>query len=415
MILIKDTPRLIPLRVKERISQAAGRAIFDLSYYLQFQPSSLEYTGIQVKLRPQRTAAGTRRRIAMVTPHLGPGGAERVLLDIAQSVDRSNTEIFLVATHSRDSRWAAIWKQHVDHVHDLAATHEFSDIPSALYSLIVNHGITDVLVQNTLFGYMALPQLRKELPLVRIVDLIHAVKGEWDLASATACVAANIDTRVVISETARRHLACLGVRRDRTRLIPNGVDLIRFHPAPTPNDGVFRILFAARLDPVKRPLMLPLIAANLQRIQPARPFQFIIAGDGPESEALRENVERMGLQELFDFRGFVEDMAPVMAESDLLLVTSSHEGIPLAILEAFASGRPVVASRAGAIAEVLDPTTGILVLNGNKPHAFANALSMLMADENRRKQMGVAARQRAELYHDRQRSCELYRELWNGI
>jgi glycosyltransferase involved in cell wall biosynthesis len=408
-------PRLIPLRVKEQINRAAGRAIFDLSYYLQFQPSSLEHTGVKLALRPQPAAPATRTRVALVTPHLGPGGAEKVLLDIAQSFDRNVFELFLIATHSRDSRWRDRWNRHVDHVHDLAAGYRSEEIASALYSLVVNHEMHGLVLQNTLYGYVVLPRLRQTAPMLRIVDLIHAVGGGWDLVSVTASAARVIDTRIVISEAARRHLAGLGVNPDRIRLIPNGVDLSRFHPSPPAADGIFRILFAARLDPVKRSLLLPPIAAELRRLQPERTFRFIVAGDGPQSAKLRAQVQRDGLQPWFDFRGFVDDTAPLLAESDVLLLTSSHEGIPLTILEAFASGRPAVAPSRGAIAEVLDPATGMLVSAGDNPAAFANALSMLMRDPGLRQRMGVAARQKAERHYDYRKSMEAYRQLWRDV
>ena len=403
--------RLIPLRVKERINRAANRAVFDLSYYLQFQPPSLVHSGVKITLRPQPPTPATRHRVALVTPHLGPGGAERVLVEIAQSFDRNAFELFLIATHSRDSRWEDLWKRHVDHVHDLAAENSPQEIASALYSLVVNYRMRGLFLQNTLYGYVVLPQLRKTAPALRIVDLIHAVGGNWDLASVTACAARVIDTRIVISDAARRHVSGLGVDPDRIRLIPNGVDLARFHPAPLARDGVFRILFAARLDPVKRSLLLPQIAAELRRTQPERAFRFIVAGDGPQSAKLHARVQPAGVQQCFDFRGFVEDMATLMVEADVLLLVSSHEGIPLTILEAFASGRPVVAPLTGAIGEVLNPAVGVLVSGEHTPAAFANALSTLMSDPGLRERMGIAARQRAERYYDRRQSLDAYREL----
>lgn len=406
---------LVPLRVKERINHTAGRAVFDLSYYLQFQPSTLVHTGVKVALQQQRTEPGTRRRVALVTPHLGPGGAERVLLDIAESFDRQGEELFVIATHSRDSRWLDPWRRRVDHVHDLSAEYGPENIASALYSLVVNHAMSVVVLQNTLYGYIALPQLRTAMPMLQIVDVVHAVGGPWDLVRVVAPVAGAIDTRLVISEGGRRHLAETGTPEERIRLIPNGVDLNHFRPAPGPDDGIFRILFAARLDPVKRPLLLPWIAAELRRIQPKRRFRMIVAGDGPQSEELRADVEKAGVSDLFEFRGFMADVAPLMIECDALLLTSSHEGIPLSILEAFASGRPAVAPRAGAIAEILDPEAGVLVIDTNRPAAFAQALSMLMDDTSLRKEMGTAARRVAEQQYDRRRSIESYRKLWmNG-
>ena len=350
--------RLIPLRVKERINRFAGRPLFNLTFYLQFQPSSLENTGVKITRRYETPALGTRRRIAFITPHLGPGGAENVFLDMARSLDRTADEIFLIATHSRDARWANKWREQADHVYDLASQTEPEDFPSALYSLVVNWAMDTIVVQNTMVGYSVIPHCKRDLPNLRIVDLTHAVGDHWDLATATAAVAGHIDTRIVISEAGRKHLLALGTPGHRICLIRNGVDLERFRPAPLRGRGAFRILFAARLDPVKRPSLLADIARALSRILPERDFRFIVAGKGSEEPALRKRIKVCGVEHLFDLRGHIEEMPPLIASCDVLLVTSSNEGIPLSIIEAFATGRPVVASQAGAIEEVVDPQNG---------------------------------------------------------
>jgi len=67
----------------------------------------------------------------------------------------------------------------------------------------------------------------------------------------------------------------------------------------------------------------------------------VVAGAGPELDALRTRVERRGLREIFVFLGYVPDTAQVLADSDLLLITSKNEGVPLVALEAMACARPV--------------------------------------------------------------------------
>ena len=408
-------PRFIPLRLKERINRAAGRAVFDLTEYLRFEPSTLENMGVRVEYRPEVVDyIGERRRVALVTPHLGPGGAERVLLDMARSFDSKSFELLLIATHSRDSRWVGRWREHVDRIVDLGAEMGPKEVPSALFSLLVNQKTCILVLQNTLFGYVIAPKLHEKMPFLNVVDLVHTAGGRWDFARVTAPAASAIHRRVAISETVRERLIRSGTDPARIVVIPNGVDLARFRPAPGPGDGVFRILFAARLDPVKRPLLVVEIAAELRRIRPGRPFRIVVAGDGPLEGPLRRAIGRAKLQDVFDLRGFVEDAAPLMTECDALLLASSHEGMPLTILEAFASGRPAVAPAVGAIGEALDPSAGILVSDHDRPAAYANALAMLMDDPERRLRMGVAARRLAEQRYDRERSLETYRDLWRS-
>lgn len=96
---VESALRLIPLRLKERINRASGRPLFDLSFYLQFQPRSLliENTPIQ-PLRYYPRASPGRVRVALITPHLGQGGAERVLLELARVLPADRFEVLLLAT-----------------------------------------------------------------------------------------------------------------------------------------------------------------------------------------------------------------------------------------------------------------------------------------------------------------------------
>ncbi|MBI3694166.1 MAG: glycosyltransferase, partial [Acidobacteria bacterium] len=117
---VRSLGRLIPLGVKERVNRAAGRQVFDLSFYLRFQPQSVATAeAVVTPLRYLPRPSSGRRRIVLFTPHLGPGGAESVLLEVSGALDRQAQELFLIATHSQDARWRQRWEQAVDHVYDL--------------------------------------------------------------------------------------------------------------------------------------------------------------------------------------------------------------------------------------------------------------------------------------------------------
>jgi glycosyltransferase involved in cell wall biosynthesis len=412
---VRSLGRMIPLRVKERINQAAGRPVFDLSSYLRFQPRAVLTAGALVaplRYMP-RPVEGGRRRIALLTPHLGPGGAENVLLQVAAAIDRCQNETFLIATQSQDARWRPRWEQVVDHIYDLAALVAPERMIAALYSMAANWQFDALVIQNSLAAYSALPNIRRELKNVRIVDLVHAVDEGWDFVSATAAVVGEIDLRVVISEAGRERLRQAGVPEEKIRLIRNGIDLQRFAPAPLrPVEAVKTILYAGRLDPIKRPLLLVEIAAELARLRPAKDCRFVVAGDGPEEAALRARLGRAGLEPVFELRGQVEDMPAALAGADVVVIPSQAEGIPLIALEAFAVQRPVVCSRVGAAAEVVNAETGALIEPGPaEAQRFAGALQELLEDRERRGKMGRAGRRKVEAEYSRERAQQAYREL----
>ncbi len=403
---VRSLARLIPLRLKERINRAAGRPIFDLAFYLQFQPNSVIFGDVLLEplIYYPKLAQG-RQRVALVTTQLGPGGAEQVLYDIASAFASNRFETLLLATQSHDDRWLPKWRQSVDHVYDLASVVSSEKTIAALCSVISNWRCDYLLVQNSLYGYAAIPHIKRMLPGIKVFDVIHSVDDAWDQIASTVDVAAYIDRRVAMSQSVRDRLLAMGTREAQILLVRNGVDLARFQPSPVHSHSPKNILFAARLDAVKRPLFVADIARALSTLRPQRDFRFVIAGDGPEKHRFERRVHKLGLAALFDFRGQVDDLAPLYAACDVVILPSRSEGVPLVILEALASARPVVASKVGSIPEVLDSSCGILI---DRPEAseFARAIQSLLDQPELREKMGAAGRRKMEASHDIRKTRE---------
>jgi glycosyltransferase involved in cell wall biosynthesis len=305
----------------------------------------------------------------------------------------------------------------VDHIYDLAAVVPSDRMVAALYSMALNWEFDIFFMQNSFPAYGAIPYLHRERPKLKIIDLIHAVDPKWDFVSSTAPVADHIDLRLAISEAGRQRLLQAGTPEQKIRLIRNGIDLQRFRPAPVrPVGDRKNILFAARLDPVKHPLLLVEIAAELLRLRPQRDFHFLVAGDGPERQSLRASLGRARLDSLFTLLGYVEDMPALLAEADVLILPSRGEGIPLAVLEAFATGRPVVCSRVGALPEVVDSSTGLLIEPGpGEAAGFAAAINRLLADPELGYEMGQGGRRKVEAEYNRELSRKAYKDLFASV
>jgi glycosyltransferase involved in cell wall biosynthesis/GT2 family glycosyltransferase len=411
---VRSFSRLIPLRVKERVNRGAGRPVFDLSFYLQFQPNSVLLGNSVIQpLRYYPKPMGGRKRAALITPHLGPGGAESVLDDIASGLRSKHFEMLLFATRSRDDRWLPKWQARVEHTYDLAQIVPPERMVGALCSMISNWRCDYLIVQNSLYGYAALPHIKKLLPEIKIVDVIHSVDDAWDQIASTAGVASHIDLRVAMSVPVRNRLLALGVPPEKILHVRNGVDLERFSPtAPPTTSSTKNILFAARLDPVKRALLVVDIAAKLSELRPQGDFRFTIAGDGPEKERFKRRVRKLALDAAFDFRGHVANLAPLYAAADVVILPSRSEGMPLVIIEALASARPVVASRVGSIPEILDSSCGILI-DQPDPAAFAGAIHLLLDQPALREKMGAAGRRKMEASYDIRKTRETLAGLFD--
>jgi glycosyltransferase involved in cell wall biosynthesis len=424
---LRSSARLIPLRWKERVNQVAGRAVFDLSFYLKFQPRSVLLAGTLIErldyIPPLRQ---TRRRMGLFTPHLGVGGAENVLLEFASQIDRSKYEVLLIATQSSDSRLLPEWREHADWVYDMAQLIPGERAPRFAYSVAVNWELDVLVMQNSAAAYSILPAFKEKRPTARVIDILHAVDEDWDFFAATLEVTEHLDRRIVISDAGRKRLEDMDTPAEKIRLIRNGVDLDYFDPRRyergrlrqqlrlKPSTAV--VLFAGRLDPVKRPLLLPDVARELRRIRGKRATHFVVAGDGPEGARLRSVIQTHRLERDFTLLGHVADIAGLLAEADVLLIPSQGEGIPLVLLEALAMQVPVVACRAGAIEEALPVECGVLVEPGAYEEVrLAEALDELLRDPERRAAMGRQGRAFVEAHHSLDETHRQYRALLDEV
>jgi len=213
--------------------------------------------------------------------------------------------------------------------------------------------------------------------------------------------------RAISLETATRVRATAGLAA-RVRVGHLGVDVERFCPGDhTPADPP-EILAVARLGPTKGIEVLIQAARSLAsgswvRDARAAGFRVRILGDGPLREACASRVRALGLDEAVCFDGAV---TPTQVASALRRATifalpcvrtlggARHDGLPVALLEAMASGLPVVSTPVGGIPEaIVHGETGILVPPGDA-HGLAASLAMLLNDGALRQRLGAAARAR---------------------
>jgi glycosyltransferase involved in cell wall biosynthesis len=198
-------------------------------------------------------------------------------------------------------------------------------------------------------------------------------------------------------------LAARGVPRDKLRVIYNGLppmapDLWRRHESRAalqlPPD-MTAISFVGRLEEVKNPLAFVDFARLVHDYR--KNTAFLVAGDGPLLNAMHQKVLAAGLSPHFRFLGFVEDLDPLMAASDVLVMTSRREGIPLVALEAMRAGVCVVAPAVGGLPEIFDGIEGVLAPSGDTRQLAALAI-LLLKDNPRRVKTAEAVARR---FHER--------------
>ena len=135
------------------------------------------------------------------------------------------------------------------------------------------------------------------------------------------------------------------------------------------------LLGGARLSPEKNiELFLDVAAQVRQQVGDA---QFMIVGDGPQRAALVRRAEELGLATCVHFLGWRSDVPDLMALWDAMLLTSHMEASPVSILEALATGIPVVATGVGSVPEIVDSSVGILVEPGDAAGMAGSIVALL--------------------------------------
>jgi glycosyltransferase involved in cell wall biosynthesis len=205
-----------------------------------------------------------------------------------------------------------------------------------------------------------------------------------------------VDAVIAISAGVRDALLRVGVRPERIRVVPSGVDVDAL-AAPPPARAALRREWSIGGDDVavvvlgaleRRKGHAVLLDAAARLAPAALRLRYVFCGDGSEAAAIARAAAPLdGMVRLVGFR---RDVPACLAAADIVALPSHHEGLGVAALEAMAAGRPVVASRVGGLAEVLvHETTGLLVPPGD-PGALATALARLAGDPALRARFGAA-------------------------
>ena len=213
---------------------------------------------------------------------------------------------------------------------------------------------------------------------------------------------ASTDAMIAVSESVRRHVADnIGVDEQRIDVIPNGVDASAFTGVDRSDARRALLLDATR--PVvgligriteqkgQDDFVEAALAIAVERPEPL----FVMVGFAEDAELqqrLRQKIAVFGLSDRIRFLGNRDDMASVYAALDLVVAPSRWEGFGLMLIEAMAAGRPIVATRVGAIPEIVrDGRTGVLV-EPRDAQALARAITGMLDDPQRRIAMGEAGR-----------------------
>jgi len=273
-------------------------------------------------------------------------------------------------------------------------------------------GEFDVVHDNQSLGYGLLRLLGAGVPLVATVPPPITIDRRHEIAAAPsllrrlslhrwygftrmqARVARRLPSLITVSESSANDIVeDFGVRRDRVRVIPVGVETDVFAPPTAPRVPGRIVAVSSSDSPMKGARVL---LEAIAKLRTERDVELVVVGrprtDGPVARA----VDELGIADAVRFVSGLSDpaLADLFGSAEIAVVPSLYEGFSIPAVEAMACATPLVASRGGALPEVVGDC-GVLVEPGN-PSDLAAALASLLDDEPRRRRLGASGRRRVE-------------------
>ena len=229
--------------------------------------------------------------------------------------------------------------------------------------------------------------------------IINALSGFYTQTFAKLALK-HMDAVIGLSSSALRALEALGVRPKHTVRIPLGIDTHEIRPdeklglevRDELGLGEIVAIFLGRLSPVKGITFLGRAMEMLE--SRGMDIDLLVIGDGPERGALERLVSNRHAR--VHLMGFKPDPLRFIHASDFLILPSLGEGCPNVVLEAFACGRPVVATCVGAVPDLVKPGITGLVVKPRDAEGLAKAIARMASDLERTREMGRRARKYAE-------------------
>jgi glycosyltransferase involved in cell wall biosynthesis len=374
---------------------------------------------------PKPTGPGTtgkpRTRILHIVPSLGIGGMEGRIARLAFGLDPERFAIDILALRASDRARIALPESVGYILFPIRPGLHFGSL-LGLASIIRKNRYNIVHTHN--WGTMFYGVLAAKLALgPKIIHGEHGLNVE-DLAGpsrkrvlAQRFLAFLSDGLVpvngVIAAYIRAHWG--PAAHAKARIIPNGVDLEKFHLAPAHDPGVFTVGTVGRQDKVKNLECLLAAIGHLHLRKPGPLIRLCVVGDGPERGRLEALAQASGIADLVEFTGERTDTPDWYARFDVFVNCSVYEGMSNTILEAMACGLPVAASRVAGNTAWLDEHENALFFSPKDAGELADKLHTLATDPQARARMGARNRARVEADYDNRLFLGKYTALYQTL
>jgi L-malate glycosyltransferase len=331
------------------------------------------------------TAPGHQVRVLWLIKGLGPGGAERLLVEHAERGDHEHVTYAVARVLSWKDRLVPELEALGVEVHDLGVRSQLD--PRWVHRLhsLLRRGNYDVVHAHSPMVAAVARAVVRTMPRAQRPAFVYTEHNRWPSYSPATRVVNQAtyawnDAVFAVSDDVR---ASVSPRvRDRVEVVVHGVNVEQVRAHLGERDAVRRELgvgdtdvlsvTVANLRPGKN--YPGLLATARQVIDRGLPVQFVAAGQGQLEDEIGVLHAQSGLGNRFRLLGYRDDTTRLIAGADLFLLASHHEGLPVTVMEALTLGVPVVAPRVGGLPEVVESGHNGILVTPDSATALANAI-----------------------------------------
>jgi glycosyltransferase involved in cell wall biosynthesis/predicted N-acetyltransferase YhbS len=340
-------------------------------------------------------------RVLWLTKGLGPGGTERLLVELARACDGHRVTL--------TTAYVLPWKDHL--AGDLEAAGVTTvclstwrrDLrwPLRLRQLVAHGGFDVVHTHSPLLAVAARLAARTVGRRARpaLVTTEHNTWASYHWVTRWADRLTNVADAATYSVTAEVQAGLRGPAAAHAVVLVHGIDVARTAARPPGERAAIRrdlglasdelvVVSVANLRPQKDHGTL--LAAARILADRGVPFRLVVVGQGPLEREVAGRRDELALGGHVILAGFRPDAVAVMAAGDVFVLASAWEGLPVAVMEASVLGLPIVATRVGGVAEHLGSGAALLV-PPRAPSALADALEAVLTDPRRRAELSAAS------------------------
>lgn len=364
-----------------------------------------------------------KTRVLVFTNGFRTGGSERQAVELVKRLDRSRFEL-LMACFRHEGPFIEDLKGYLSDllVFPLTSLCNGSTFREAgRFLRFLRQNRVDVLQSFDLYANLfAVPLARLAgVPVVlgcRRDEGVMRSKGHQkaELLSYRLATGVVANAEAIKEQLVRRD----GLRPEKVWVIPNGLDLDRFHEleqaGPARRTGEVTVAVVANIRPEKGHRVF--LDAVQRLVKPLPNVRFLIVGGGINEEEVRAAVQRLGLSERVTMTGVVNPIPPLLKSIDIVVLPSlSNEGLPNSVMEGMAASLPIVATDTGGTRElVIDGHTGFLIPPGDGT-VLADRIERLCRDAELRRKMGEAGRNHIVQHYTAERMARKFAALYEDL